>query len=71
MLTPNNESVETQQQLSLSFNTIVDAMTGIKGQSERTTEQIITMSSVLDELSHATIQVASSSDRLVSTIQGI
>lgn len=66
-----NESVETQQQLSLSFNTIVDAMTGIKGQSERTTEQIITMSSVLDELSHATIQVASSSDRLVSTIQGI
>jgi heme-based aerotactic transducer len=66
-----NESVETQQQLSLSFNTIVDAMTGIKGQSERTTEQIITMSSVLDELTHATTQVASSSDRLVSTIQGI
>lgn len=64
-----NESVETQQQLSLSFNTIVDAMTGIKGQSERTTEQIVTMSSVLDELTHATTQVANSSDRLVSTIQ--
>ncbi|MET0786033.1 MAG: globin-coupled sensor protein [Paenisporosarcina sp.] len=66
-----NESVDTQQQLSLSFNTIVDAMSGIKDQSERTTEQIVTMASVLDELTNATTQVASSSDRLISTIHDI
>lgn len=66
-----HDSVDTQQQLSLSFNTIVDAMTGIKDQSERTTEQIVTMSNVLDELTHATTQVASSSDRLLGTIQDI
>jgi hypothetical protein len=46
-------------------------MTGIKGQSERTTEQIVTMSSVLDEITYATTHVASSSDLLVTTIQGI
>ena len=66
-----NESVDTQQQLSLSFNTIVDAMSGIKNQSERTTEQIVTMATVLDELTNATTQVASSSDRLISTIHDI
>lgn len=66
-----NESVDTQQQLSLSFNTIVDAMSGIKDQSERTTEQIVTMATVLDELTNATTQVASSSDRLISTIHDI
>lgn len=66
-----HESVDTQQQLSLSFNTIVDAMSGIKHQSERTTEQIVTMSNVLDELTHATTQVASSSDRLITTMQDI
>lgn len=66
-----HDSVDTQQQLSLSFNTIVDAMSGIKDQSERTTEQIVTMSNVLDELTHATTQVASSSDRLITTIQDI
>lgn len=66
-----NESVDTQQQLSLSFNTIVDAMSGIKDQSERTTEQIVTMATVLDELTNATTQVASSSDKLISTIHDI
>jgi heme-based aerotactic transducer len=66
-----HESVDTQQQLSLSFNTIVDAMTGIKNQSERTTEQIVTMAAVLDELTNSTTQVASSSDRLISTIHDI
>ena len=66
-----NESVDTQQQLSLSFNTIVDAMSGIKDQSERTTEQIVTMATVLDELTNATKQVASSSDKLISTIHDI
>lgn len=66
-----NESVDTQQQLSMSFNTIVDAMSGIKDQSERTTEQIVTMATVLDELTNATTQVASSSDRLISTIHDI
>lgn len=66
-----HDSVDTQKHLSLSFNTIVDAMTGIKDQSERTNEQIITMANVLEELANATTQVASSSDRLLSTIQDI
>lgn len=66
-----NESVDTQQQLSLSFNSIVDAMSGIKDQSERTTEQIVTMATVLDELTNATTQVAISSDQLISTIHDI
>jgi len=56
---------------SQKISEIVDDMTGIKDQSERTKEQIITMTNVLEELTHATTQVASSSDRLLGTIQDI
>ncbi|AYC28578.1 globin-coupled sensor protein [Paenisporosarcina cavernae] len=66
-----NDSVSTQADLSSSFYSIVDAMTGIKDQSERTTNQIATMANVLEELTAATSQVASSSDNLMTSIQDI
>lgn len=54
-----------------SFNDIVDAMSGIKQQSEQSNQEITTISQILNELSTAIETLAHSSDGLIQTIEDL
>ncbi|VEI05474.1 methyl-accepting chemotaxis protein [Kurthia zopfii] len=60
-----NEGVHMQEDLSNAFFTIVEAVCGIQTINEHTTEDIHTISQLLEDLSDGTIQVARSAEQLL------
>lgn len=66
-----NDSTETYNHVSTSFNEIVAAMSGIKLQSQRSNEEITTISQILSELNQAVEMIANSSDGLIDTINDL
>ncbi|WP_277585776.1 globin-coupled sensor protein [Psychrobacillus antarcticus] len=66
-----NNGAETYIQVSNSFDDIVEAMSGIKMQSERSNEEITTISNILNELNQAIEIIAHSSDGLIDTINDL
>lgn len=61
-------SVETQDSLKCSFELIIEAVSGIKSQYIKTSNEINAISQVINELSQATGQIAHSSDSLVHVV---
>ncbi|MER1987826.1 MAG: globin-coupled sensor protein [Solibacillus sp.] len=61
-------SVDTQQSLVDSFNSIAEAVSGIKVEYEKTTDDIQTISNVINELTLATSLVSNSSDKLLKVV---
>ena len=61
-------SVDTQQSLVESFNSIATAVSGIKIEYEKTTEDIQTISHVITELTGSTSLVSSSADSLLQVV---
>ncbi|WP_332649115.1 globin-coupled sensor protein [Lysinibacillus sp. 54212] len=61
-------SVETQQELTSSFNSIAEAVSGIREQYISTSEDIDTISNLITELTHGAKQVSSSSDSLIEVV---
>ena len=59
-----NDSTQTYNHVSTSFNEIVAAMSGIKLHSQRSSEEITTISQILGELNQAVETIAHSSDGL-------
>lgn len=59
-------SVQTQQNLTDSFNAIAKAVSGIKEQYTNTTEDIREISTLISELAKNATQVSSSSDALIN-----
>ena len=57
--------VEMQKELSDSFQTIARAVSGIKTNHTATTEDVSSITLILDEISNATFQVADSAERLL------
>jgi heam-based aerotactic trancducer len=66
-----NDGAKTYNHVSDSFNDIVEAMSGIKMQSERSNEEITAISNILNELNHAIEMIAHSSDGLINTINDL
>lgn len=60
-----NEGVQMQDDLSTSFHTIVEAVSGIQAINESTTEDVNTISRLLDDLTEGTIQVCNSAEQLL------
>ena len=56
------------EQMSESYKNIVEAMSGIKIQSEQSNTEIATISEILNELNHTIDSIAISSDGLINTI---
>lgn len=61
-------SVETQQELTSSFNSIAEAVSGIREQYMSTSEDIDTISNLITELTHGATLVSSSSDSLIEVV---
>lgn len=57
--------VDMQKELSDSFQTIARAVSGIKTNHTATTEDVSSITLILDEISNATFQVADSAERLL------
>ena len=58
--------VEMQKELSDSFQTIARAVSGIKMNHTATTEDVSSITTILDEISSAAFQVADSAERLLT-----
>ena len=65
------KGVDMQSELSQSFNTIAEAVSGIKEKNEDTTEDITNISKLLENLSQGAVQVSSSSDHLIDVISSL
>ena len=61
-------SVNTQHELTDSFNAIADAVSGIRTQYMNTSEDIRTISNLITELTQGANLVSSSSDQLISVV---
>ncbi|MCM3387655.1 globin-coupled sensor protein [Ureibacillus chungkukjangi] len=61
-------SVQTQQSLEESFNSIAKAVSGIKAQYTNTTTDITKISKLISELTDSATQVSSSSDSLLNVV---
>ena len=61
-------SVNTQHELTDSFNAIADAVSGIRTQYMNTSEDIRTISNLITELTKGANLVSSSSDQLISVV---
>lgn len=61
-------SVNTQHELTDSFNAIADAVSGIRAQYMSTAEDIRTISNLITELSQGANLVSSSSDQLIAVV---
>ena len=61
-------SVNTQHELTDSFNAIAEAVSGIRAQYMDTSEDIRTISNLISELSQGASLVSSSSDRLIAVV---
>lgn len=61
-------SVDKQKSLVESFNSIATAVSGIKFEYEKTTEDIQTISRVITELTGSTLLVSSSADSLLQVV---
>ena len=61
-------SVQTQQSLEESFNSIAKAVSGIKEQYTNTTTDITKISKLISELTDSASQVSSSSDSLLNVV---
>ncbi len=66
-----HQTSENTSELSRSFHDIVEAMEGIQGQSQRSNEEITTISHILNELSEAIETLAHSSDQLMQSIDSL
>lgn len=60
-----NEGVSMQEDLSSSFNTIVEAVIGIQAINEHTTEDVHTISRLLDDLKEGTLEITNSAEKLL------
>lgn len=61
-------SVNTQENLSKSFNDIADAVAGIQQQYVNTSRDISAISNLITELSQGATLVSSSSDSLINVV---
>ncbi|HEY4566626.1 globin-coupled sensor protein [Planococcaceae bacterium Storch 2/2-2] len=66
-----HEGAENSKKVSESFHDIVQAMSGIKGQSEQSNDEITTISQILNELNDAVEMLAHSSDSLMQAIENM
>lgn len=60
-----NQGVNMQSDLSNSFYTIVEAVAGIQAINEHTTDDVNTISRLLDDLTEGTLQVTKSAEQLL------
>lgn len=60
-----SDGVNMQEDLSNAFHTIVEAVVGIQNINEHTTEDVNTISKLLEDLSESTIQVTQSAEKLL------
>lgn len=60
-----SDGVNMQEDLSSAFHTIVEAVVGIQNINEHTTEDVNTISKLLEDLSESTTQVTQSAEKLL------
>ncbi|QFG00278.1 globin-coupled sensor protein [Psychrobacillus glaciei] len=65
------DGADKYEQMSESYQNIVQAMSGIKIQSEQSNTEIATISEILNELNQAVETIAISSDGLINTINDL